>query len=421
LTACTLAAISGCGSVTIDPPAANGEWPAFGPADADAHGRNAAVLPVANVFGELPDTAIDSKTVASEFGFQQHTATDEGYDAEPTLSPDGRWMAFTSTRHDKATDLYLQKTGGQAVTQLTSDTADDAFPTFSPDATKIAFSSNRNGSWDLYTMTPGGKNIVQVTSGPSHDMHPSFSPDGTRLVYCSLGARGQWELWTVTIATGERRQIGYGLFPSWSPQKDKDMIAFQRARNRGARWFSIWSCELQDGEARQMTEVVVSTNAAVVSPCWSPDGSKLAFATVVAPNTVDAEGKPTGQQDIWTVDVDGGNRHRLTDGRGINTSPNWGRDGRVYFVSNRAGTDCIWSVSLNAAKPAELAAKPAQAPLMHDTAAKPAAVIEARDERASRLIPPIVTPKAATSESADVQARPAAPAHDDHVATVPLH
>ncbi len=302
-------------------------------------------LPAANVFGELPNTPTDPRAGASEFGFQQHSFVDEGYDADPCISPDGKWALYSSTRHSETTDIYMQKVDGLAVTQLTSDAADDAFPTFSPDSQRVAFASNRSGSWDIYLMDRTGKNITQITSGPAHDMHPTFSPDGTRLAYCSLNSRGQWELWIVNLGTNERRQIGYGLFPKWSPDTSKDVIAFQRARNRGGRWFSIWTCELIDGESRSITEVAVSTNSAVVSPSWSPDGKQLSFATIVDPNQVDSRGKPMGQQDIWTVSADGTGRHRLTDGKGINTSPFWASDGRIYFVSNRSGTDCIWSVT----------------------------------------------------------------------------
>ncbi|MGC4030417.1 MAG: DPP IV N-terminal domain-containing protein [Tepidisphaeraceae bacterium] len=283
------AVLGGCETVTVEPPAANGPVPTRSAEVADLprpdakEGTPTKILPVANVFGELPETRADARAGANEAGFQQHTEIDEGYDAEPSISADGKWMVFASTRHNKTPDIYLQKTDGQTTIQLTSDQADDAFPTFSPDGQKIAFCSNRNGAWNIYMMNRDGRNIVQVTSGASHDMHPSFSPDGTRMVYCSLSPRGQWELWTITLGTGERRQIGYGLFPTWNPKSGKDVIAFQRARNRGARWFSLWTCELIDGEARQLTEVVVSTNAAVVSPTWSPDGSMLAFATVVAP------------------------------------------------------------------------------------------------------------------------------------------
>ncbi|HEY0007577.1 MAG TPA: DPP IV N-terminal domain-containing protein [Tepidisphaeraceae bacterium] len=312
-------------------------------------------MPAANVFGELPNTPTDPRAGASEFGFQQHSFVDEGYDADPSVSPDGKLMVFSSTRHAQTTDIYLQKVSGLAVTQLTSDAADDAFPTFSPDGQRIAFASNRSGTWDIYVMDKSGRSITQVTSGQAHDMHPSFSPSGTQIAYCSLNSRGQWELWTVDLSTSARKQIGYGLFPRWAPDSTRDVIAFQRARNRGGRWFSIWTCEIIDGEARSITEVTASANAAVVSPTWSRDGKQIAFATIVEPNSVDSHGKPMGQQDVWTVNADGTGRHRLTDGRGINTSPFWSSDGRIFFVSNRSGTDCIWSVGAAPIKPAATA------------------------------------------------------------------
>ena len=344
---------AGCQSETVTMrPGANGSTEVASPSSALPVTGDAMLIampdtstPAANVFGELPNLVTDPRAGASEFGFQQHTFVDEGYDAEPAISPDGKTIAFSSTRHSATTDIYLQKADGLAVTQLTSDAADDAFPAFAPDGQKLAFASNRSGSWDIYMMDRTGKNITQVTSGPAHDMHPSFSPDGKRLAYCSLNARGQWELWIVDLITNERRQIGYGLFPKWAPTRDKDIIAFQRARNRGGRWFSIWTAEIIDGEARSITEVTVSTNAAVVSPSWSPDAKDIAFSTIVEPNSVDSRGKPMGQQDVWTVRADGTGRHRLTDGRGINTAPYWAPDGRIYFVSNRSGTDCIWSVN----------------------------------------------------------------------------
>lgn len=314
---------------------------------------NSAAIPAANIFGEVANHPTEARGGSSEFGFQQHTFIEEGFDSEPAISPDGKWVAYASTRHAETTDIYLQKVDGLAVTQLTSDAADDEFPTFAPDGQRLAFASNRSGTWDLYMMDRTGRNITQITSGPSHDMHPSFSPDGTRLVYCSLTPRGQWEMWIVNITTGERKMIGYGLFPQWSPQKDKDLIAFQRSRNRGGRWFSLWTCELIDGEARSVTEVAVSNKSAVVSPCWAPDGKRLTFTTIIDPGKLDSRGKPMGQQDVWTVNADGTGKHRITDGKGINTSPVWSNDNRIYFISNRGGSDCVWSVSAGGeAKPA---------------------------------------------------------------------
>ena len=300
---------------------------------------------VVNIFGEFGGRGMPRGPVrpVGEAGYQQHTRLDEGEDAGVAIDPAGQWMVYSSTRHSEKSDLYLQRVDGTAVTQLTSDSADDAFPAFSPDGGRIAFCSTRSGTWQVYVMDRDGRNVVQVTSGRTQCVHPTFSPDGRRLAYSSLGGRsGQWELWTADLETNVQKMIGYGLFPRWCPRKDVDRIAYQRPRQRGSRWFSLWTMDLVDGEGRRPTEVAVSPVAAIVTPCWSPDGRKLAFTTVVEPSK-DAGGRPVGRQDVWTVDADGSNRRRLTDGGGSNLMPFWGSDGRVYFISDRDGHECVWS------------------------------------------------------------------------------
>jgi Tol biopolymer transport system component len=307
--------------------------------------KSVATSGLVNVFGEFDgarrNTAI--RPIA-EAGFQQHTAVDEGEDSGIAVDPTGRWMVYTSTRHSEHPNVYMQRVDGTSVTQLTNDAADDAFPCFSPDGKRIAFCSTRSGSWQIYVMDADGRNVVQVTSGRTQCIHPSFSPDGKRVVYSSLGSRsGQWEIWVAALDSGAQKMIGYGLFPSWSPRRDIDRIAYQRPRQRGSRWFSLWTIDLIDGEGRRPTEVAVSPLAAIVTPSWSPDGGRIAFATVVEP-TSDAGAKPRGQTDVWTVDAEGTNRQRLTDGSGSNLMPFWAADGRVYFISDRDGHECVWSV-----------------------------------------------------------------------------
>src|SRR5439155_15662603 len=95
--------------------------------------------PVINIFGEVNGQAPAPMKQLGEAGFQQHTYLDEGYDSNVSVSPDGKWIVFASTRHSEHPDIYLQHVDGQSVTQLTADEADDAFPTFSPDGRQIAF------------------------------------------------------------------------------------------------------------------------------------------------------------------------------------------------------------------------------------------------------------------------------------------
>jgi TolB protein len=299
--------------------------------------------PQANVFGEMDGVPHVKVRSIGDGGFEQHTFAEEGYDSNVSVDPTGKWLVFASTRHSEHAGIYMQRVNGTAVTRLTSDDSDNAFPSFSPDGKQIAYCSTRSGTWNVYVMDTDGRNSVQVTNTNNQCMHPSFSPDGGRLVYSELGSRSnQWELWTVNLTSGEKRQIGYGLFPNWSPARDADRIAFQRARERGSRWFSLWTLDLIDGEGRRLTEVSVSSNAAIVSPAWSPDGKRLVFATILDPAR--SNGHRKGEQDIWSINADGGDRRRLTDGNGVNLSPVWASDNRVFFISDRGGTESVWSV-----------------------------------------------------------------------------
>src|SRR5204863_2848782 len=128
--------------------------------------RRGDAAPVVNVFGAFDGKGQRSGKQIGEAGFHQHTFVDEGFDSDVAVSPDGKWLAFASTRHNEHADIYLQRVDGLSVTQLTCDDSDDAYPTFSPNGKQVAFCSTRAGNWDVYVMDVDGKNVTQVTSGP---------------------------------------------------------------------------------------------------------------------------------------------------------------------------------------------------------------------------------------------------------------
>lgn len=278
---------------------------------------------------------------------QRVSFTTEGADFDPEIDPTGKWLVFASTRHNTTADIYYKRIDATAVTQLTNDPSNDVMPAVSPDGKKIAFTSDRSGNWDIYMMDAAGGQPVQLTNDPAHEIHPTFAPDGTQVAYCRFGEQsGRWELVIVDLSNpSTKRFIGYGLFPSWSPSGKH--IVFQRARERGTRWFSIWTIELVNGEAMRPTEIAASGNAAAITPAWSPDGKQLVFSTVVDGAAGGSAADRPQQADIWMVDLDGRNRINLTHSRYTNLQPTWAADGTIYFASNRAGhdTENIWALS----------------------------------------------------------------------------
>ncbi len=278
---------------------------------------------------------------------RQVSFTTEGTDFDPEVDPTGQWIIYASTRDRPTADIYMQKIGSTTVTQLTGDAADDRMPTFSPDGKTYAFISNRSGSWNIYIQDlTGNTPPIQITDDATDNYHPTFSPDGKKLIYSSYGRQsGQYGLVMIDInkPRTSKKHLGInGLNPQWSP--DGKRVVFQRARERGTTWFSVWMVEIQGDEVGRPVSIANAKNAGVITPAWSPTGSHLVFCTIVNPSA-DGKVRPM-QSDIWVVGVDGRGKRNLSQSKYLNLQPTWAPDGTIYFVSNRSksGVENIWSL-----------------------------------------------------------------------------
>jgi TolB protein len=358
----------------IDP--ARAAWGSATPHPAPQSGVTTAL------YGNAPNTIVSAASTSgapdATENVRQVTFATEGSDFDPSVSPDASRVFFASTRHRETADIYVQSVTGSAVTQLTSHPAQDVMPAASPDGATIAFASNREGSWDIFSMPAGGGSPTRITSDPTAELHPTWSSDGTRVAYCKLGERsGRWEIWiTDTSRPAAHSFLAYGLFPKWHPTEDR--ILFQRSRERGDRFFSIWTIDLENGEGVRPTEVASTSEVAFINPTWSPDGSRIACAAIVEATEEEfaanpnARALPPVRSDIWVFRADGSGRVNLTGGWFVNTMPTWGTDGRIYFVSDRGGAETIWSIAPDGA---------ATAPMTAQTPTTPAAtppVVEAQ-------------------------------------------
>jgi eukaryotic-like serine/threonine-protein kinase len=129
---------------------------------------------------------------------------DTGYTAEPTVSRDGKWLAYSSDRGEAGdADIWVQPLGGGEPRQLTGAEGHDILPDISPDGSQVVFGSWREG---------GGLFVVPTQSGPVRRLADSgyrarFSPDGAWVAYSAKNKDGSNEIFVSRPDGSDRRQI----------------------------------------------------------------------------------------------------------------------------------------------------------------------------------------------------------------------
>jgi len=319
-----------------------------------------SAMPPMDLSSLLNIVEADGATVEGLDSLQQVSFAADGADFDPAISRDGKTIVFASTQHRPTADLYIKSIGSRSVTQLTQDQGNDVMPALSPDGQRVAFASDRQGSYHLYLMGISGGQAIQLTAGQQTDLHPTWSPDGSRLAFCRMGGQsGRWELWVLSIKNPTTPEfIGYGTMPIWCPIAGTglggtDKIAFQRARERGDRAFSIWTVDYKPGSVSNPTEIIPTRDGfAAVNPSFSPDGQWLAYAAVhskTAWKRTEQMAEIPQSSDIRLVSLASGASATITGGQFRNVMPTWGVDGRVYFVSDRGFAHNVWSISTDRA------------------------------------------------------------------------
>jgi TolB protein len=109
--------------------------------------------------------------------------THVGINFDPSLSPDGKHVAFRGNRNGNE-DVYVVNVDGTGERRLTHDRGADYSPAWSPDGTKIAFASTRAGLPRIYVMNADGSRQRRVTRRATGE-YPSWSPDGRRIVFAT--------------------------------------------------------------------------------------------------------------------------------------------------------------------------------------------------------------------------------------------
>jgi TolB protein len=164
---------------------------------------------------------------------QKNLLPHKAFDEAPRWSPDGKWIAFASTR-DKNQDIWLITPEGKDLKRLTSDTGPDNAPAWSPDSKKIAFTSGRAGNLDIWVMNAGGGEQKRLTADPKMDYWPVWSPDGKKIAFTS-NRTGNYEIFVMGADGSKPANVsnhpGTDNFAAWSP--DSRRLAFISNRDGG--------------------------------------------------------------------------------------------------------------------------------------------------------------------------------------------
>jgi len=126
---------------------------------------------------------------ANPFELQRWLTRGTSVDRQPSYSPDGKAVVFSSNRSGNI-DLWLLSRETGSLKRLTEDPADDWDPAFSPDGSLLVWSSNRNGTFEIFVAEADGRNPRQLTRGNLSAENPTVTADGQWVIYSADRSEG---------------------------------------------------------------------------------------------------------------------------------------------------------------------------------------------------------------------------------------
>jgi len=255
------------------------------------------------------DPILAATTPPSGAGRPVITGTDQasGLNVGPALSPDGRWVAFLSSRGLLSIDLYVADAmTGKVVRKLTSTATD-------PHTSSIEFIYSA-GTWDNESKRLA---IAEIASGrPALAIYDAQSGDKEREIRIP--------------------QVDQILNPTWSP--DGQAIAFS-GLSQGLS--DLYVYDLRASNLQRLTNDAY----AEIHPSWSPDSRQIAFATDRFTTNLDT--LAFGHYQLATLDTASGRVERVpTFSDADAQNPQWSRDGRqLFFIGNPSGIPDVYGVT----------------------------------------------------------------------------
>ncbi|MFN7999138.1 MAG: protein kinase [Bryobacteraceae bacterium] len=277
-------------------------------------------------------------------------------DFAPSVSPDGRTLAFVRAPNPFLGELYISEISEQFASlgelrQITFDNRIVTSPTWTADGRSIVFASDREGNprrlWrvtlPLARYMSGTPEPERVPGTPDLADDPAISRRGNRLVYTQIGF--DLNIWAFDLAASSQTKSStpykliastqLDLMPDISPDGAK--IAYG---SDSSGYHEIWICDRDGSNGYALTAI---RNRAA-DPHWSPDGKQILFVSRIG-----------DRSDLNLISPRGGQPRKITPGDRDCTSPSWSRDGKwIYFASPQGGVSQVWKMPSGGGEPIQV-------------------------------------------------------------------
>ena len=224
--------------------------------------------------------------------FSSTHATSPDCPPKPDYSHGYVWPIYSSYQ------IYIAKPDGSHLKQLSHAPGYNAESTITRDGKHIVFTSTRNGDLDIFTMDSDGSNVKQLTNELGYDGGPFWSYDGSKIVYraehpkapeevkdykdlytAGLIRPGNLEIWVMNADGSNKHQVtrnGAANFgPYWLPDGKRIIFASNQADPKNGRDFDLYIIN-EDGTGQQRITYHPDFDG---FPMFSSDGQRLVWAS----------------------------------------------------------------------------------------------------------------------------------------------
>jgi serine/threonine protein kinase/Tol biopolymer transport system component len=213
--------------------------------------------------------------------------------------PDGSRIIFASNRSGDF-QIWTMNTDGSNPQQLTKGNPLNLNPVPSPDGKKIAFVSTRDGGdHELYVMDADGSNQTRLTFSAGFDTEPTWFPDSSAIMFMS-GRTGTFQIFVINADGTRERRLFSSRFNESSPALSPDgkTLAWHSDRT-GSREIFTGNAATPNQNPTRLTNTEPGTLNAWAN--WSPDGKHLTFIS-----------NRDGNTEIYIIGADGKDERRIT-------------------------------------------------------------------------------------------------------------